>query len=663
MVGELLSNVYTTVIPPSLRGLGSEEPTVTERPVCEVTCSDFDERASRVALGFASGGFSVWRFSSTVPKCIELLTETEAAPLRLIKFIPPVKPDPFSMTGSKPKSPGASAAADELALLAWGEPLPAASSNGSSVSGVKSPSETNLDADLAFVDSKQDHVLKLVHVATGKILEELAQPSVIDNIQVSPRMLATMLKNHSALIYLREPNASFSAGRCIMVPHAHPLVIGMRWMTYGAKASLEAKLDTDSPGTSQTTSPTASPLLQQSVWQDLTKSLAVSAFRLGEASSKKLSEYLSSSQTTSASTTEETENVCCANDVIVVRDVFMDQRLVCKIADSTSFLAFDDSGSILVSASTEGQTLNVFSLPRGSLLYKLERGLRPARILNVCFSADRHWVAVTSNRGTTHLFPIHPSGTKATVATHRSSLKDGMFPEPGGGMGRFVATVLGSPSPSHSKQLNRPPPTLSSTPTAEPPKYMMDVQGSNILSISSLAKISLPSNLAPVRTVRFCDSTTVRVLCQNGIVEDFALVVGAVATSDKDEPERLAADIKLFRAFDITRPTGETVLPAAPSDLISVPQTPPPKVKHASDEPSFDFSISNFEAQAYAEPLVPVWASPQFVLVQTLPETDSKNELESIYYTPAGTTIQVRTAAPPPGLADAIRTPAFEDAL
>ena len=309
-------------------------------------------------------------------------------------------------------------------------------------------------------------------------------------------------------------------------------------------------------------------------------------------------------------------------------------RLVLRIAMTTSFLAFDESGSLLVAASAEGQTVDVILLPSGVPLYKLERGLRPAKIVNVCFSPDRRWIAVSSNHGTTHMFPVHPTGVRATASTHvkRNGAESGYASQ---------AAVLNSSQP----------------------RYMNDFGETRIHISGSSAKISTPTDSA-IRSVQFTDSNTVRIVRGDGAIDDFALTVSVLKSTDRDEPDQLSAEVKSLRRFDLSRPANETPLPAVgASDSASLPTTPTSTPKPSKSDVFLDHPAIAFELHACPDPLVPIWASPQFTLIECSGPSDQRNDLESIFYTPEGTMLQVgRAAPPPPGLSDAIRTPAFDDA-
>jgi len=84
------------------------------------------------------------------------------------------------------------------------------------------------------------------------------------------------------------------------------------------------------------------------------------------------------------------------------------------------FIQFNDSGSLLITSSYEGFTLNIWKIENHfekkalalTCLYKLKRGKTSARIENVIFSTDSRWVCVFSNHGTAHLYYIDPYGVE-----------------------------------------------------------------------------------------------------------------------------------------------------------------------------------------------------------------------------------------------------------
>ncbi|KAI8890122.1 hypothetical protein K501DRAFT_320098 [Backusella circina FSU 941] len=89
-----------------------------------------------------------------------------------------------------------------------------------------------------------------------------------------------------------------------------------------------------------------------------------------------------------------------------------------------SCLAFNQAGTLLISASRQGHTFHVFSILTNtgqgnvSHLYSLSRGFTDAQVEDCQFSADSTWCAVSTARGTTHVYAINPYGGKPEIAGH-----------------------------------------------------------------------------------------------------------------------------------------------------------------------------------------------------------------------------------------------------
>ncbi|XP_075212533.1 BCAS3 microtubule associated cell migration factor-like [Lycorma delicatula] len=90
-------------------------------------------------------------------------------------------------------------------------------------------------------------------------------------------------------------------------------------------------------------------------------------------------------------------------------------------------LSFDPSGLLLLTVDKCGYRFHLFRIhphPGGPSLcevhhlYTLHRGDTSARVQDIAFSNDSRWVAVSSLRGTTHVFPVTPYGGPIGVRTH-----------------------------------------------------------------------------------------------------------------------------------------------------------------------------------------------------------------------------------------------------
>ena len=149
---------------------------------------------------------------------------------------------------------------------------------------------------------------------------------------------------------------------------------------------------------------------------------------------------------------------------VLVRDVIT-RAVVAHFRAHTSPLAtlqFSPGGTLLATASVAGHSINVFSVVPppavggggdglggggggGSVaaghavwLYRLYRGVTPAAIRGIAFAPDAAWVAVSSGRGTTHLF--HTPAAAPGARPHEQQLQGG-----GGGGAAGEAGVVGRP--------------------------------------------------------------------------------------------------------------------------------------------------------------------------------------------------------------------------
>lgn len=90
-------------------------------------------------------------------------------------------------------------------------------------------------------------------------------------------------------------------------------------------------------------------------------------------------------------------------------------------------LQFDPTGLLLLTADKRGHDFHLFKIhphPCGSALaavhhlYVLHRGDTTAKVQDMSFSWDSRWVAISTLRGTTHVFPVTPYGGPVGVRTH-----------------------------------------------------------------------------------------------------------------------------------------------------------------------------------------------------------------------------------------------------
>ncbi|CAN0914184.1 Autophagy-related protein 18a, partial [Linum grandiflorum] len=110
-----------------------------------------------------------------------------------------------------------------------------------------------------------------------------------------------------------------------------------------------------------------------------------------------------------------------------------DSRLAC--------MSMTQDGRLLATASSKGTLLRVFNTLDGSLLQEVRRGADRAEIYSLAFSSDAHWLGVSSDKGTIHVFSLKiDSGSLATLSNDRSLVAP--TSNPSNGLGVSSLSIL-----------------------------------------------------------------------------------------------------------------------------------------------------------------------------------------------------------------------------
>eukprot|EP00771_Trimastix_marina_P000386 gnl/Trimastix_PCT/1404.p1 GENE.gnl/Trimastix_PCT/1404~~gnl/Trimastix_PCT/1404.p1 ORF type:complete len:359 (+),score=54.79 gnl/Trimastix_PCT/1404:54-1130(+) len=86
-------------------------------------------------------------------------------------------------------------------------------------------------------------------------------------------------------------------------------------------------------------------------------------------------------------------------------------------------LALNVDGSRLATASEKGTLVRIFNLDTRELVREVRRGTEAASVHAMCFSHDSHWLAVSSDRGTVHVFALTDQGASINPTSKLSILK------------------------------------------------------------------------------------------------------------------------------------------------------------------------------------------------------------------------------------------------
>ncbi|KAE8637215.1 hypothetical protein CSA_021118 [Cucumis sativus] len=224
-----------------------------------------------------------------------------------------------------------------------------------------------------------------------------------------------------------------------------PLALGPRWLAYSGSPILLSNTGRVVP---QHLKPSASfshsssnGSLVAHYAKESSKHLAAGIVTLGDKGIKKLSRYYSEllpeSNNSLQSGAQGLKGIGTLNGhmadadsigMAIVKDIISKAVITQFKAHKSpiSALCFDPSGTILVTASVQGHSINVFKIMPSSCskssisstaasyshLYRLQRGFTNAVIQDISFSYDSNWIMISSSRGTSHLFAINPSGDR-----------------------------------------------------------------------------------------------------------------------------------------------------------------------------------------------------------------------------------------------------------
>ncbi|KAK3441609.1 hypothetical protein EUGRSUZ_B01927 [Eucalyptus grandis] len=84
--------------------------------------------------------------------------------------------------------------------------------------------------------------------------------------------------------------------------------------------------------------------------------------------------------------------------------------------------ALSQDGTLLATASSKGTLVRVFNTLDGSLLQEVRRGADRAEIYSLAFSSTAQWLAVSSDKGTVHVFSLKADfGTLNNDRLHNTS--------------------------------------------------------------------------------------------------------------------------------------------------------------------------------------------------------------------------------------------------
>ncbi|CAN6806883.1 unnamed protein product [Brassica oleracea] len=205
-----------------------------------------------------------------------------------------------------------------------------------------------------------------------------------------------------------------------------PLAVGPRWIAYSGSRVADSTSTLFNP---ELITLSSSPSVAQFA-RESSRQIASGIVTLGDKGYKSFSRYCS--EVLPNPYIPGLKGIGVANDnvvdadsvgMVIIKDIISKSVITQFKAHKSpiSALSFDPSGMLLVTASIQGHNINVFRImPRASTsasgdasfvhLFRLQRGFTNAVIQDISFGNDSSLIAISSSRGTSHLFEINPEG-------------------------------------------------------------------------------------------------------------------------------------------------------------------------------------------------------------------------------------------------------------
>ncbi|CAL8470762.1 g10304 [Coccomyxa elongata] len=393
-------------------------------------------RRTVLLVGYVTG-FQLWDLDSGAPN---LLVSRREGPVRFLEVLPlPQREDTESspLHGMRPC----------LAIV----PVEGAQPTSPSANA----RESSLGSD-GLESAGFPGLVQLYTLRTHSVIRTLTFTSRVLSVRASPRLLivaldaqvmafdaSTLQRTFSVVTYPAPCTRQLVDGERPAPGTAVPIALGPRWLAYASNQAVSGCAVPHSV-VPASTRPTGGRLAGYESVGGYARAAAKTGGKhllgLGEAGFKYVSsqvgQWRSGSWEGASARESPREELAGGGDAevvgtVMVRDV-VTRQIVAHFRAHTApllLLQWDGSGTLLVTASVHGHNINIFQVSpmrsdaRGSRggavhLMRLMRGLTPATIQNVAFSACGTLLSVSSARGTTHIYRLALPGASENVTPH-----------------------------------------------------------------------------------------------------------------------------------------------------------------------------------------------------------------------------------------------------
>ncbi|XP_011860284.1 PREDICTED: uncharacterized protein LOC105557614 [Vollenhovia emeryi] len=273
--------------------------------------------------------------------------------------------------------------------------------------------------------------VNFISLKTGEQVHSVGFKHPVCDVLANRRSVVVTLLEKIAVFDARTLQNNITITTCYASPgpNPNPVALGTRWLAYSEKKLIPARRSSGGCEGEGVQSYTATVLYAA-------KSLGKGLRGLGETVASSLTGNSVSPMAVNNAGNDVTQpGVVTILDLQVARDEkeLDDANADAVIAHFTAHsdaivaMTFDLTGALLMTADKRGHDFHIFRIqphPGGPTLaavhhlYILHRGDTTAKVQDMVFSSDTRWAAISTVRGTTHVFPVAPYGGPVGVRTH-----------------------------------------------------------------------------------------------------------------------------------------------------------------------------------------------------------------------------------------------------
>ncbi|KYN44495.1 Breast carcinoma-amplified sequence 3 like protein [Trachymyrmex septentrionalis] len=273
--------------------------------------------------------------------------------------------------------------------------------------------------------------VNFISLKTGESIHSVGFKHSVCDVLANRRSVVITLLEKIAVFDARTLQNNITITTCYASPglNPNPIALGTRWLAYSEKKLIPARRSSGGCEGEGVQSYTATVLYAA-------KSLGKGLRGLGETVASSLTGNSVSPIAINNAGNDVTQpgvvtilDLQIAKDEKELDDTNADAVIAHFTAHSDAIVAmiFDLTGALLMTADKRGHDFHIFRIqphPGGSTLaavhhlYILHRGDTTAKVQDMVFSSDTRWAAISTVRGTTHVFPVAPYGGPVGVRTH-----------------------------------------------------------------------------------------------------------------------------------------------------------------------------------------------------------------------------------------------------